>query len=306
VRISDKLIASLELMRPANIVTAFADILAGFAVAGGTIAWAGGSLIPAVTLGAGNLAWLLLSTFGLYGGGVVFNDFFDAELDAEERPERPIPSGRISRTGAALLGAVLLALGVFSAFLVHPASGVIAAAVAILAVLYDGWAKHNALFGPLVMGSCRAGNLLLGVSILPAALLQAWYLALIPVAYIGAITLVSRGEVHGGRRLTGYGAAGLIVLVSAALAVLALRPDYRLLSALPFLLLFGIAVLPAFFRAARLPEPDVIRQAVKRGVLSLIILNSALAAGFAGILYGALVLLLLPLSLLLSRIFSVT
>lgn len=77
-----KIRAFLELMRPANIVTAFADILAGFAVAGGVISFTGEtSLITPDGLG-----WLLLSTFGLYGGGVVFNDVFDAELDAKERP----------------------------------------------------------------------------------------------------------------------------------------------------------------------------------------------------------------------------
>lgn len=300
----NKFIAAVELMRPANIVTAFADILAGVAVAGGHIIWTGG--YPQIAPDGGNLGWLLLSTFGLYGGGVVFNDYFDADLDAEERPERPIPSGRISRTGAALLGVALLALGVLSAFLVHTASGAIAAVVALLAVFYDKRAKHHAVFGPLVMGSCRGGNLLLGVSIRPAALLQSGFLALIPVAYIGAITLVSRGEVHGGRRPQGTAAVGIIILVLVALAALAGRNDYRLLYVLPFLLIFAILVLPPFIRAARRPEPGIIRHAIKRGVLALIVLNSALAAGFAGFVYGIVILLLLPFSILLSRLFSVT
>src|SRR5699024_7457278 len=85
-----------ELMRPANIVTAFADILAGFAAVGGAIAVSGWSL----SADPAGLGWLLLSTFGLYGGGVVLNDVFDADLDATERPERAIPSGRVSRKGA--------------------------------------------------------------------------------------------------------------------------------------------------------------------------------------------------------------
>ena len=67
----------LELMRPANVATALADVLAGYAVAG-----------------LGNpraLPWLLLSTACLYAGGVVLNDFFDRDVDRLERPERPIP-----------------------------------------------------------------------------------------------------------------------------------------------------------------------------------------------------------------------
>ena len=40
----------------------------------------------------------------LYAAGMVLNDAFDAELDARERPERPIPSGRISRSRHGVLG----------------------------------------------------------------------------------------------------------------------------------------------------------------------------------------------------------
>ena len=78
------LIALARLARPANIVTAWADVLAGVAVAGVTVpvllgAEPGGILPESVI-------WLVLATTGLYGGGVVFNDVFDAKLDAIERP----------------------------------------------------------------------------------------------------------------------------------------------------------------------------------------------------------------------------
>ena len=80
----------LELLRPANVVTALADVLAGFAIAG-----------------LGNraaLPWLLLATAALYAGGIVLNDVFDRDIDSSERPERPIPSGRVSVAAAAALG----------------------------------------------------------------------------------------------------------------------------------------------------------------------------------------------------------
>ena len=38
-----------------------------------------------------------LSTIGFYGGGIVFNDIFDLELDKIERPERVIPSGKVKQ-----------------------------------------------------------------------------------------------------------------------------------------------------------------------------------------------------------------
>lgn len=289
-------------MRPANIVTAFADILAGFSVAGGVIAFE--QALPYVS--PAGLGWLLVSTFGLYGGGVVFNDVFDAELDAEERPERAIPSGRASRAGAALAGTLLILLGIYSAFQVNRYGGGLAVAIAACALAYDAWAKHSSLWGPLLMGLCRSGNLLLGCSIIPMVIPQVWYLAFLPIAYIGAITLISQGEVHGGSKASGRAALGLVLLVTVSLLLLGLQSSYQIMTAIPFLLLFGLMVIPPFLKAATNPKSSFIKKAVKRGVLSLILLNSVIAAGFSGFIPGIVILILLPLSLLLARLFAVT
>ncbi len=282
--------AALTLARPANVVTALADVLAG-AAAAGTLA---------------GLPGLLLSTAALYAGGVVLNDVFDAALDTQERPERPIPSGRISKAAAAALGGGLLVLGVLSAGLVSVASLIIAVTIAATVLLYDAWAKHQSLAGPLAMGACRGLNLLLGVSAAPALLGSLWPLALIPVAYIAAITAISRGEVHGGGQRIGWAAVGLVAAVLAALVGLGLFGPQPAWTALPFVALLAWRVLPPFVNAAREPQPALIGAAVRAGVLSLILLDAALAAAFAGPLYGAAVLALWPVSLWLSRLFAVT
>ena len=297
-----KLRASLELMRPANIVTALADILTGASAAAGTMMLSGTTGF----LTTPSLFWLLLSTFGLYGGGIVFNDVFDAELDARERPERAIPSGRVSKGYAAMLGTLLFAIGILSAFWVNITAGLIASGITICALIYDSAAKHHVVFGPLAMGSCRGGNLLLGAALLPVSLSHLWPLAFIPVFYIGSITLISQGEVHGGSKRTGILATAIVAAVTAVLLLLSLTAGYDLLTATPFALLFGVMVIPAFAAAAADPSPDLIKKAVKRGVISLIILNSALAAGFAGFIPGLLVLALLPVSVLFAKLFEVT
>lgn len=295
--LASRLLAYLELMRPANVLTAWADILAGAAAAAAVAA-----MLPSIP----NLLWLLLATTGLYAGGVVLNDVCDSRLDSAERPERPIPSGRASRRSAALLAGVLLVLGVFCAWQVSTASGFLAAAVAVAAILYDAASKHSAVLGPLTMALCRGGNLLLGVSIVPAVLPQLSLLALIPLAYIAAITAVSRGEVHGGSAAVGYMAVGLMVSVLVGLLALAALPAYQWWSALPFVLLLAARVLPPFVRAGRHPRPEYVRQAVRAGVLSVIVLDAALAGGFGGLLIGGMVLLLWPLSMGLGRVFAVT
>jgi 4-hydroxybenzoate polyprenyltransferase len=291
--------AYLQLMRPANIVTAWADILLGFAAAG------------AVTTEVNNLhwinlGWLILATTGLYGGGVVFNDVCDAQLDATERPERPIPSGRASLSGAIALGTSLLIMGITAAGMVSSPSAVLATAIALTALIYDQWGKHGTWLGPLNMGLCRGGNLLLGVSVIPQAIGDRWYLALIPIIYIAAITAIAQGEVEGGKKSTGMIAIALITIAIAIILSLGLLPAYSLLITLPFLILFTVLVVPAFIRAALNPSAELIQTAVKTGILSLIILDATIAAGFSNGIYGLLLLALLPLSRLLARLFAVT
>lgn len=294
--------AYLQLLRPANVVTAWADVLAGVAAAGVTVTLTGGEGPVALS----SVGWLVGATTGLYGGGVVLNDVFDADVDADERPERPIPSGRVSRWGAALLGGALLAGGVGAASWTGPISALVAVLIAGAALLYDAWAKRHSFLGPLTMGLCRGGNLLLGMSAVPAMIASGWYLLLIPVIYIAAITAVSRGEVQGGTRRTGYVAVALVGTVIGSLLVLAVRGDYALLPALPFVLFLAVQVVPPFVRAAQTPAPGPIQNAVEAGVIALIPLDAALAAGFGGWVHGLGVLALLPVSKGFAQLFSVT
>ena len=312
ISVGQRLRAYVELTRPANVVTAFADILAGYA-ASGAFALAffrttdDGFVAQHVsTVVLGDLFWLLVATAGLYAGGVVLNDFFDANVDEVERPERPIPSGRASRFGTAAFGILLLAGGIGAAGVVSLTAFLIAVAVALCAVLYDAAGKHHPILGPINMGLCRGGNLLLGVSVIPTMLGEIWFLALIPVAYIGAVTAISRGEVHGGRQATGLLAIALISSVVGMLFLLGIRTDYRMIQAAPFIALFSVLVFPPFIRASLEPSAPSVRKAVRRGVLSLVVMNAALAAGFAGWIVGLVLLALLPVSLGLARLFAVT
>ncbi|NBB20317.1 UbiA-like protein EboC [Runella sp. CRIBMP] len=282
----------LQLTRPANIVTAIADILAGMAIA-------------QFTFGASPAYWLVLSTVGLYGGGVVMNDVFDAQLDAIERPERPIPSGRVPIRSAAFMGLGLLVLGVVSAALFNTLSGMIALVVALLAILYDRYAKHSAVFGPLTMGFCRGGNLLLGMSAVSPSLSEWGWLALVPIAYIGAITLISQDEVHGGKRRSLYIAASLYTTVHAIQFLVAVNEGNGTM-ALLLIVLHALMVGRPLWNAFQNPIGPNIGKAVKAGVLSLIVMNAAWCIAFGNWPVALGVLLLLPLSILLARIFAVT
>lgn len=301
-----KLMAYLRLTRPANIVTAIADILAGIAVSGAAILLIWPELAVGPRPGFASWVWLCVATIGLYGGGVAFNDVFDAELDRVERPERPIPSGIVPLRNAAIMAGALLLIGVIAAWQVSLLSGLIALAVAILCILYDAWGKHQSIFGPINMGLCRTGNLLLGVSIVPEMVETYWYLGLIPLVYIAAITMISRGEVHGENKTALQGGGAMYGLVVLSLLGLSFSNPTPWWQALPFLLLLCYMIFPPLLRALNTQKPQLIGKAVKAGVIAQIVVNSTLASVFAGWQFGILVVLLLPLSIWIARKFAVT
>lgn len=289
----------LRLMRPANIVTAIADVLAGIAISGYFINGSNSFhlLVPALLL--------CLSTAGLYGGGVVFNDVFDADLDRVERPERPIPSGLISKTEAATLGSLLLIAGIILAFLVSVASGLLAFFIAICALVYDKWGKHQSFLGPINMGLCRGLNLLLGISIVARELQLCWFLAFVPIIYIAAITMISRGEVHGGSKSTLYIACFLYAVVIASILFFSYVKETMLFS-LVFLLPFAWMIFKPLIAAIKEPIGRNIGKAVKAGVLALILMNAAWAVTFGALYLAIAIVILLPVSLKLGKLFAVT
>ncbi len=291
--------AYAQLTRPANVVTAISDVIAGTAIA---------------TLYLGSVDWqwpvealllVCLSTIGLYAGGVVYNDVFDAKLDAEERPERPIPSGRVSVRSAAIFGGLLFAIGVFAASGVSLLSGMIAGAIVVSCLVYDKWAKHHMVFGPFFMGLCRGLNLLLGMSVFAAVLPEVWALSGIPIIYVAAITVISRGEVHGGKRLPLLFAGLLYALVIGALAYFGVMRSGGALG-VAIMAVFAVTIYTPLVRAIRTEAPVDIRKSVKSAVLALIFMNAVWVAATGSWQMTVFVLLLFPLSVWLAKQFAVT
>lgn len=289
--------AYLQLTRPANIITAIADILAGVAIA--TFSFSMEDINPT------KVVFLCISTIGLYGGGIVFNDIFDLELDRIERPERVIPSGKISKQNAIIFGISLLALGVFAAMGNSLISSVIASLVAICALVYDKFGKHHSFFGPINMGLCRGGNLILGMSIIENAIPQWWWLGILPVCYIAAITMISRGEVHGGNKNTLYFAAFLYIIVSSCQLLIAFQLHNLLVTA-AFVALHIFLIFKPLINAIVNPIGPNIGKAVKAGVLSLIVMDAAWVSVSGNMIFALIVLILLPISIKLAKIFAVT
>jgi len=272
----------LQLVRLPNVFTAAADSLAGWLLVGGAL--------------AAFDRWLPLSaaSMAIYAAGIALNDVFDYAIDLEERPGRPLPSGRISRRFAAWLGGILLALGPFLAALSGSWSSLAVALALVACVLgYNAGLKRTVL-GPEVMGACRGLNLLLGMSQAedlggPIGWLAAGSLAL----FVVGVTWISRSEVATGGRIGGI-AAGMILQNAAIVGLMAValqpgrfpspsgdRPIVPLEGLLVLLVVAWVVDLTSG-RAIREPIPARIQGAVKTGVFSLVWLDVGLVAAVRG------------------------
>ena len=156
-----------------------------------------GAALVAASPDAGTVAVVALAMALFYTAGMVLNDVMDLEIDQRERPERPLPSGRIS-PGAALASAVALFV-VGEALLAVEGweSAVAGLALIALIVLYDSWHKGNAV-SPVLMGGCRAlVYVVAGYAIAESLPWELWAGAGMLLLYIVGLTQVAKAEATG-------------------------------------------------------------------------------------------------------------
>lgn len=254
--------AYAELARVSNLPTCISNSLVGCALGArsGLFPW---SSVPPIAAG------ICL----LYAAGMVMNDILDRRGDWIERPERPIPSGRVSLLEAWSFASmtILLGLGLLS----NTSTRALDLGLPLVAciVLYDLLHKRYS-WSIVLMGACRGMVYLVaaaGVS-WPFDFFRALWLAGTLGLYTVAITVVARSE---NRRLdarrwlavvlppvvlaaalvvqpqefAAAGAAGLLLLLwlgRAARAVLVTPPNTK--SAIQ-LWISGMCLIDAFFLA---------------------------------------------------------
>jgi geranylgeranylglycerol-phosphate geranylgeranyltransferase len=135
----------LDLIRPVNCaMIGFAVIVGAFVSKPAPVSY------PQLTLG-------FFTGFFLCAYSMAVNDVYDVEVDRVNRPDRPIPSGRVSVAEASTLSYVALVLGIACSLLsIIPLAMAIAAFYALLSWLYSGRAKKSGLAGNLIVASSLA------------------------------------------------------------------------------------------------------------------------------------------------------
>lgn len=250
------------------------DILAGAAAAGR----------PLGPRTVGTMA----SSVCLYWAGMALNDYADATVDAVERPQRPVPSGRVPRRTALSLACGLTAAGLGLAALSGGRRGLgVALPLTGLVWAYDLKLKSTKA-GPAAMAGARALDVLAGTVAAGGAKDGSGRRGLVPAALVGlhtyTLTALSRHEISGApARLP---AATLSVSAATALAAAGTapsgpgrHPDSRTAAvaaagALGYLGTYGLAQI----RAVREPSGENVRRAVGAGILGLVPLQTALTA----------------------------
>lgn len=142
--------AWMELLRLPNLLTVPGFPIAGFLMAGGKAA------------DYRVLIALVLSALFLYVCGLILNDLVDFSRDSVERPRRPLPSGRISKSAAKVACVVTGVAGLVLALLAGVPAFFTAIMILLSVLVYDFFVKDVPFIGATFMGGCRALTLTLG------------------------------------------------------------------------------------------------------------------------------------------------
>lgn len=268
------------------------------------------------------------SSLCLYEAGMALNDWADRDVDAVERPHRPLPSGRIRPAAALTAACALTGAGLALAAGAGRPALAVAAPLAATVWAYDLGLKHTPA-GPVAMGAARGLDLLLGAAATTGRTREALPSAALLGTHTLAVTTVSRQEAQGGSPLPPLAA----LAATALLARLATRPSagptrgHRQATALGrtvpraarrpgqesgALLTTALAAAYAatttrpYFHATLNPSPPLTQRAVGAGIRATIPLQATLAARSRGTATALLIAALAPLGARFAKKVSVT
>ncbi|MDQ2090838.1 UbiA family prenyltransferase [Marimonas arenosa] len=171
----------LKLGRVSNLPTVWTNAIAGAVLAG----------LPSF----GTIVIVAVALTLFYVGGMWLNDAFDAEIDAREKANRPIPMGEVAVGTVFAGGFAMLGLGIVLAFAMGVAAGLAGLCLAALVVLYD-WLHKRTVLSPVIMGGTRFFCYVLAA--LAVGAVTGWVIlgALGLLAYTAGLTYAAKQEAY--------------------------------------------------------------------------------------------------------------
>ncbi|RZD38327.1 MAG: hypothetical protein CXT78_15095 [Thaumarchaeota archaeon] len=263
----------LQLVRLPGIFTAFSNVLIGY--------FFSFSFNSEVIF----LPYLLATSGMLFCSGMIFNDYFDYNLDKKERSFRPLPAGKISKQNALLIGFIFLILANISAFFLGFDSLIISLILSCMILFYNLKLKSISFLGILNLSVIRMLNILLGFSIIGISFEFIQYLFPLGIFIVG-ISILAKNEIKS--NLVIYKKLNKIITIITITSVSILVITNFQFESLLFLGLFSfLSVYSLFFKK--------IQNQITFQLLLIILLDSILISFFVPLQFSILVsLLILP------------
>jgi 4-hydroxybenzoate polyprenyltransferase len=293
------------LVRLPNVFTAASNILPGYF-----------TIVTAISSSFINtnilyLIGLMTSSSLLYLAGIVFNDYFDIEIDKKERPNRPLPSGKVTKRKALIIAISSMIAANVLALVINWTSFIVAVILTIIIIAYDCRLKHNTTTGPITMGFARFINVILGASpAFPTLLLSSTsikillFIATSLFLYVIAISILSKKEVNGKvTKLIILSSFSIVFVVIVSIAIAGLIGMFQS-TVFVNLALFSVVMIITFrstLRGLYNLAPIHIRNIIRNMIISIIILDSVFVSGIIGLNFGLATLLLIIPPILLAK-----
>ncbi|WOF16423.1 geranylgeranylglycerol-phosphate geranylgeranyltransferase [Methanoplanus sp. FWC-SCC4] len=256
----------VQITRPVNSVIAGLAVLLGVIIASGTVALDSLVLIPVVAL--------------ITAAGNVINDYFDREIDAVNRPERPIPSKKVSEKGALIFSTVLFITGILLCLFANYLCLFLALLNSFLLIAYAMKLKGMPLVGNLAVSYLSASIFLFGGAIAgPGGLIQNFVIAAITFFAMLSREMLKdaediEGDKTGGAKtlpmIIGVKKTGVLAFLMAFLAVFAsFLPLFRFwgITYIAMISIADIIILYAAFRGLSCDDSESLRESGATGLL---------------------------------------
>lgn len=254
-----------KIIRPANAVMAGIASVVAYLVATGTLVPAAGLLLIVVTL--------------ITAAGNVINDYYDAEIDAVNRPDRPIPSGQVSRTAALWYAFLLFCAGILASLFTNTICIAFAVVNSLLLALYAARLKSLPVAGNVSVAYLAGSMFLFGGAFAGMDGL----IRLVPIAVMTFLAMMARELLKDAEDVEGDKAGGAstlpirigvkktatIAFVFVVLSAFASLVPY-LWWGIPYLVLIvlvDLVLLIAAWRALACKSPACIRESGASAVL---------------------------------------
>lgn len=190
-RIKYKLKAYAELVRVHNLLASGLTTVVGYLA---VLSWAKGLHTLRISNGLNPLIPVATVTL-VAAGGYAINDYFDVDVDAVNKPSRPIPSGRVSINEALGISITTIAVGVLIATIPGPISFTFAMLNSLLIVAYSYKVKELGLLGNIVVSFEGSSSIIYGGLALSESLGRLRYVAAVTLPSVYAFILLLAREV---------------------------------------------------------------------------------------------------------------